>query len=61
MREGIEDFGLLTELAKHDEAKARELVERMVRTFKEYVRDEKQFRAIHKELLEALSDAMAQT
>ena len=57
MREGIEDFGLLTELAKHDEAKARELVNRMVRTFKDYVRDELEFRAIQKELLVALSAA----
>jgi hypothetical protein len=55
MREGIEDFGLLTELAKQNEEKARELVQRMVRTFKDYVRDGKEFRAIHRELLEALS------
>jgi hypothetical protein len=60
MREGIEDFGLLTELAKHDETRARELAEKMVRTFKDYVRDEQEFRAIHRELLEALS-AMTQS
>jgi hypothetical protein len=60
MGEGIEDFGLLTELAKHDEAKARELVARMVRSFTDYVRDEQEFRAIQKELLEVLSKAAFQ-
>lgn len=59
MREGIEDFGLLTELAKHDNAKAQEITAETVKSFTDYVRNEKRFREIHRKLLEALADSEA--
>ena len=45
MRDGVEDFELLTLLAKKDPAMAHEIAEGTVRTFTDYVRDEKIFRA----------------
>jgi len=54
MREGIEDFALLSELAKKDEAKAKQLAGEAVKSFVEYVRDPKTFRDIQRKLLEAL-------
>ena len=57
MREGIEDFGFLSELAKHDEAKAQEIVGQAIQSFTDYVRDVNQFREIHLKLLKALSQA----
>jgi len=54
MRDGVEDFELLTRLAKKDPAKAKSLVESAVHTFTDYVRDTKKFRAIRQSLLEAL-------
>ncbi|MCW5979544.1 MAG: DUF4091 domain-containing protein [Bryobacteraceae bacterium] len=59
MREGIEDFGLLTELARYDEAKADEIAAETVKSFTDYVRDEKTFRQIHRKLLVALSETKA--
>ena len=53
MREGIEDYGLLSELAKTDEERARRIADEMVQSFTEYVRDPARFREIHRELLEA--------
>jgi glycosyl hydrolase family 123 len=53
MREGIEDFGLLTELAKTDEPHARRIADEMVQSFTDYVRDPARFREIQRELLEA--------
>jgi hypothetical protein len=53
MREGIEDFGLLAELSKTDEPRARRIAGEMVQSFTEYVRDPARFREIQRELLEA--------
>ena len=53
MRDGVEDFELLTLLAKKDRAKAAEIAGATVRTFTDYVRDEKAFRAQRLKLLEA--------
>jgi hypothetical protein len=53
MREGIEDYALLTELAKKDEPKARQISGEALKSFTDYVRDPKQFRAIQRKLLEA--------
>ena len=54
MREGIEDFGLLEELSRKEPARARKLAEEAVRSFTDYVRDPKEFRAIQQGLLGAL-------
>jgi hypothetical protein len=53
MRDGVEDYELLTLLAKKDRAKASEIAEGTVRTFTDYVRDERTFRAQRLKLLEA--------
>jgi hypothetical protein len=53
MRDGVEDFELLTLLAKKDRAKAEEIANGTVRTFTDYERDEKVFRAQRLKLLEA--------
>ncbi|MEN6532557.1 MAG: glycoside hydrolase domain-containing protein [Bryobacteraceae bacterium] len=53
MREGIEDFGLLTELDKKDHALAQRIANEAVRTFVDYVREPREFRAIHERLLAA--------
>lgn len=54
MRDGIEDYELLKLLAQRDPQKADELAQRVVNTFTDYVRDVATFRAIRRELLEAL-------
>ncbi len=56
MRDGVEDFELLTLLAKKDRAMAHEIAEGTVRTFTDYVRDEKIFRAQRLKLLEAFDE-----
>jgi hypothetical protein len=53
MREGIEDFALLDELAKRNPARAAAIAQEAVRSFTDYVRDPAQFRAIHLKLLHA--------
>ena len=53
MRDGVEDFELLTLLAKEDRAKADEIAGAIVRSFTDYVRDERAFRARRRNLLEA--------
>lgn len=53
MREGIEDFALLDELAKKDPARAREIATLAVESFTEYVREPERFREIYRQLLEA--------
>ncbi len=55
MREGIEDYGLLSELGKHDPGAAQRIAGKAMQSFTEFVRDPKQFRAIESELLETLS------
>lgn len=54
MRDGVEDFELLTLLAQKDPTKARQLAEEAVHAFTDYVRDTKKFRAIRRRLLDAL-------
>ncbi|MBN1853050.1 MAG: DUF4091 domain-containing protein [Pirellulales bacterium] len=54
MRDGVEDFELLTLLAQRNPEQAHELAAAMVRSFTDYVRDEKEFRAIRLRLLETL-------
>ncbi len=54
MRDGIEDYELLTLLAQRDPDKAAQLAQKVVATFTDYVRDATAFRAVRRELLEAL-------
>ncbi len=54
MRDGVEDYELLTLLAQRDRDKADRLAQRVVTTFTEYVRDVATFREIRRELLESL-------
>ena len=53
MRDDVEDFELLTLPAKKDPAKARQIADAIVRTFTDYVRDEKEFRVQRLKLLDA--------
>lgn len=55
MREGIEDYGLLTELKTRDAAEANRIADEVVQSLTEFVRDPARFRAIRRELLTALS------
>lgn len=54
-REGVEDYELLRELAKRDKSKADEICEKGFRSFRDVEYDTVKFRAIKRELLEALS------
>ncbi len=54
MRAGIEDFELLTLLARSDPDAARELAEIAIPHINDYVRDPAAFRTLHRRLLEAL-------
>jgi hypothetical protein len=51
MREGIEDYGLLTELAKRDPEKAKRLAAKAIPHITDYVRNVAEFRAIQRELM----------
>lgn len=51
MREGIEDYELLTELAKHDPEKAKRLAATAVPHITDYIRSVAQFRALQHELM----------
>lgn len=51
MREGIEDYGLLTELAKRDPEKAKRLASKAIPHITDYVRGVAEFRAIQGELM----------
>lgn len=51
MREGIEDYELLTALSKRDPAKARELAAEAIPHFTDYVRDVETFRKLQARLL----------
>ena len=55
MSEGIEDYGLLSELGKRNPAEAQRIAGQAMQTFTDYVRDPKRFREIRRELLEAAS------
>ncbi len=54
-REGVEDYELLKELAKRDKAKADAILDKGFRSFRDVEYDTVKFRAIKRELLEALS------
>ncbi|MCP5120378.1 MAG: DUF4091 domain-containing protein [bacterium] len=54
MRDGIEDFELLTALARQDPDVARELAETLIPHVNDYVRDPAVFRTVHRRLLEVL-------
>ena len=54
MLEGIEDYELLTALKAKDPAAAENLAKKAVAGLTDYVRDPEQFRAIERELLQAL-------
>jgi len=51
MREGIEDYELLTALAKHDPEKAKRLAATAIPNITDYVRSVPQFRALQHELM----------
>ena len=51
MREGIEDYELLTDLAKRDPEKAKKLSADMIPNITDYVRSVERFREIQKQLL----------
>lgn len=53
MREGIEDYELLTLLARRDPEKARALAAAAIPHVNDYVRDAAQFRKVQRQLLEA--------
>ena len=54
MREGIEDYALLKQLEVQDSALARKLANEAVKTFVDYVREPREFRAIQQKVLDAL-------
>jgi hypothetical protein len=56
MQESIEDYELLRVLENKDPNAAQALAERAIRGFTDYVRDPAEFRKIHGELLEDLSE-----
>ncbi len=55
LRDGIEDYELLTLLAKQDPVFARQICDAVVRTMTDYVRDPATFRAIRAQILNALA------
>jgi hypothetical protein len=57
MREGIEDYELLMESARHAPARTNALARVVMPGFTDYVRDVSQFRKFHRELLVLASDA----
>jgi hypothetical protein len=56
MREGIEDFGLLSGLSQRNAARAQEIAAAAVTSFTDYVRAPARFREIHRQLLTAASE-----
>ncbi len=54
MREGIEDYALLKQLDAKDRALAQKIAGEAVKTFVDYVREPKEFRAIQQKVLEGL-------
>jgi hypothetical protein len=57
MREGIEDYELLIESARHAPARADALARAVMPTFTDYVRDVTQFRKFERELLALATEA----
>jgi glycosyl hydrolase family 123 len=53
LRDGVEDFELLTILARQDPDKAGAIAQEVIRNFTDYVRDVKTFRALRLKLLES--------
>ncbi len=54
MRDGVEDYELLTLLASRNGEQAAALAQKVVASFTSYVRDAATFRQLRQELLEAL-------
>ena len=52
MREGIEDYELLAQLAKRDPGKAAKLAQTAIPHVSDYVRDVVAFRKLERQLLE---------
>jgi hypothetical protein len=55
MREGIEDYELLRELEEKHPGAAQALAAKMIRSFTDYVRDPREFRSLHEQVLDQLS------
>src|SRR5467141_1734209 len=60
MREGIEDYELLMESARHARERTDALARTVIPTFKEYLRDVNQFRKFERELLVLATEAQRQ-
>jgi glycosyl hydrolase family 123 len=60
MREGIEDYELLMESARHAPARADALARTVIPTFTDYVRDVTQFRKFERELLVCATEAQSE-
>jgi len=56
MRDGIEDFEMLNELAQEHPDKAKAICDKIVRSMTDYTLDPKEFRAARLELLKALTE-----
>ena len=52
MREGIEDYALLSEIDRKDRAAAQKIAGEAIKSFVDYVRDPGEFRAIQRKVLE---------
>jgi hypothetical protein len=57
MREGIEDYELLMESARHAPKRADALARTVIPAFTEYIRDVNQFRKFERELLVLVTEA----
>jgi hypothetical protein len=54
MRAGIEDYELIMLLAEKSPEKAKELVEKCVKSFTDYTNDVEEFMNVYQELLDQL-------
>ena len=61
MREGIEDYELLMESARHAPERTDALARAVMPTFTEYIRDVNQFRQFERELLELVTEARSES
>ena len=60
MREGIEDYELLMESARHARERTDALARTVMPTFTEYLRDVTQFRKFERELLALAAEAQSE-
>ncbi len=60
MREGIEDYELLMESARHAPKRTEALARMVMPTFTEYLRDVNQFRKFERELLVLVTEAQGE-